>query len=387
MQALPLVLPGAGGKGVAYAVDGNDLVTTTTSAAGKTKETKKTLSSPSHASDEQKKQWKKKLREGFVYLNPRAAAFDLRFVGDGGEASGGVFDLSPDGRRLARVTRDRDRTRYAVDVVNVDDGVVTAVAAGSTPAGTSVGRALFDARGGLYFAVDGVVFHRVVGDPAPPRQVVAATDGALHPLHVRPCFDRARRRLLVVDRDAVLRVLDVEHGEASVCAVPTAAASGARCTAVALSPSGRRLALYRCSVAGYDTNAIDIVDVDNGAHLASVRVLEGLRVARLGFLPDDSALLLTWHMGRGPVCVGFDGVERWRLGDDTPPFAAHAWDFAPDDATLAVARARPTLVTLATRAERPLIPGFATITDDVRFGADGRCVAATVEGNHVVVRV
>src|SRR5262249_9762682 len=159
---------------------------------------------------------------------------------------------------------------------------------------------------------------------------------------VRPCFDAARRRLLVFDKGSVARVLE---GGRTVLEVSTHSPT-TLCEAGALSPSGRLLALYRVSrgLVHFDkdaqhdsTNEVEVWDVERGQLWARVPLAEELD--HVGIDPQDRQLLVTQSGSRGPVAYALpSGRPAWRLhsfwkndrlGD------CYDWDFSPDGSLLA----------------------------------------------------
>ena len=320
------------------------------------------------------------LYEGFVHLNTvagRARPGEL-LIRCAARESQSIFDLSPDGATLVtRTYDDRFRKTGEVDLVDVATGRRTTV--GTHPPGPvdDAGRwfesVRFDGTGTRLvstFGGDTRVLDLTTGE----TRVIASFDpaaGRLAPGRMRPCFDAARKRLLVYDDDTA-RVLD---GDESVFGLPLT--GHAHPTAGALSPSGRLLAL------GFRDGTIDVWNVDSGQRIDGQPFRLGREVGRVGFDPADRRLLAA----SGHVEAAVWNLADRRLihpGTEARGVSWTSWTYSPDGARLVMWGGLAAFHDPETLRRLPIDPiPMGLYAGSVVFSADGSLMA--VGGDYLSV--
>lgn len=265
-----------------------------------------------------------KLKEGFVHRDPKAGPGELCFEAwSEGGGGGGVLDLSPDGKWVLGASFKRQATACSLQLWNVETGAGREVFQRSDGHGQFfLHAARFDSRAeSVVLQLNGETLRLDLasGTTKTLASYREHQSSRFNPFVVRPLVDSAHRRCVVFDTDDEVKVLDLES-ERVLFSVSTASPTS-ECRGAALSVDGKRLALYRPSRfvvyahedARHDTSrTVEVYEVDGGKRLASFEASEKLQ--GLWFGPGDS-LFLQWDFSQGPVWVGFDGQERWRLKD------------------------------------------------------------------------
>ena len=241
---------------------------------------------------------------------------------------------------------------------------------------------------GIYFQRNELTEH--VHIQSGKRRVVATSSGFnSHVVH--PSFDLERKRLVVPAESWIVRVLD-ESGT-SILDVPTSM-TDVECRGAAISPSGRLLAIYlvhRKAISTYEVVPEDVPcevqiwDIEARVRWETVRLRHA--VDRLGFTPEDDALVVTYYYATGPVALEIpSGIERWRFDDPSRPGTlrrAFDWAFSPSGELLAIAGDSFHLYNARTRDEIELA-GRTWRGDCVRFSRDGKRLAMVSHGTATV---
>lgn len=383
-------------------VQGSSLVTASGTQGKSLKSSTKSFTTSQEALNEHDKAVRAKLRDGYAYVRDARAVQPgevvLHAFASGG-GSGFIIDLSRDGRTALTVGSNSGLSEVWFELIDVATGARTTVHEISSPKRQAfVHTALFDATGGaIYYAHNEAT---VRFDLASKTVAVLAdyTEGRSANFNshvVHPHFDEARARLVVFDSGSLVRVLDSSH---AIVFETSTDARTTECRGAAISPSGKRLAVYRVSRgvvyshadAGHDrTCEVEVWDVDSGKLLATLPL--PAQIDELGIDARDELLLVSRHYARGPVAYDLrTGEERWAFRSADGPHddpMAHAWAYSPDGSMLAVGRGGAFLYDSATRAEIPLGGPLAHRTPVVRFSADGSLLAAAEDANCVVRRV
>jgi hypothetical protein len=257
-----------------------------------------------------------KLRAGYVEMGGGAGPGPRLVLRAATPCSGSAFDLSPDGSFAVAAGTKQGGRGFVIRRYEIATGMQRDLLDVDLPPGGPTDilhEVLIDAGGAhVVYALHARTVRR---DLATNHEEVLASyrqwnavrfrASTFSPFALRPTFDAARRRLLVFDDDHQVRVLGPDLATLFACDGNT---ETAETHAAALSPSGRRLALYVVSrhktrnhadAAGDSTNEIRVYDVDAGDLLHALPCAE--TVWRLEFTPDD-AVLLVWPGYRlGPV--------------------------------------------------------------------------------------
>lgn len=268
-----------------------------------------------------------KLNDGFVHVVPmeQVAVGGVRFeCSSKGGGGGGLLDLSKDGRFVVAAEVEHEARGCRLTVFDTFTGAGRVVFERTSPEQTFLHAALFDATAESLIVQLNCETLRVDLATGKTRSLAEYREFAssrFNPFVVQPVMDAARRRVVLFDAGNVVRVLELE-GERVVREFPTTSAT-TECRGVALSPSGKKLALYRPSRgvvyghddAGHDTSSVvEVYDVDSGALVVKHDL--GKKLGQLGFTPEEDALLVTWDYAQGPVAYRLpDFVELWRFED------------------------------------------------------------------------
>ena len=209
---------------------------------------------------------------------------------------------------------------------------------------------------------------------------------------VRPQLDAAGRRMLLAKPGNALEVIEVESGASirSVVSCPP----GSTCYQAALSPSGQRIAslIIQSRTPEKVTGEIAVWDVASGEQLARIPVADNCYMPRLGFTPDDRAVMIT--VGRpcdakNLLCAHGQGPVGYAIADGKPAFDLSrrmnarvwhrrlSWAFSPDGTLLAVGNSRDAdeieiydSKSLALRTTLPAVQ--PRDVERLAFSADGR---------------
>jgi hypothetical protein len=224
-------------------------------------------------------------------------------------------------------------------------------------------------------------------------------DAQFNPFVVQPVFDAARARLLVFDAGDRARILDADGDTVFEQVVNTRTAET---RARALSPSGKRVAVYVASrhlIYGHDdarkdkTHEVRVFDVDSGRLLRTLPA--PYKIDGLGFTPDDRTLLVTQEYLQGPAFVDLEtGRELFHFDD---AFHTHRWmtarhfAYSPDGQWLAVASETLKLYDAATREAREMFDAeegwMCWEIRRVAWSADSQRLAYAAGGDLFVVRL
>jgi hypothetical protein len=189
-------------------------------------------------------------------------------------------------------------------------------------------------------------------------------------------------------------VLDADGRERFV---RSTAAPTNECRAGALSPSGRKLALYRVSrglVYGHadakrdTTNVVEVWDVDAGRLEATVAV--DAKLDRVGFDPTETRLLANLEYAQGPVAYELaSGKRAWQIEDSYRTDRLNtcfSWAYAPDGGSLAVGGFGLRLLDGERRESTSLEGVERQRVYRAVFSRDGQLLASGGDQGHVFVR-
>lgn len=400
-KGITLTKPAARGAPRVYHVhrDKASLVTRTSAGSKAPAEAKKSLKTPEEAAREFFKVVKTKLRDGYALLRgregaPRGAVVFAGFASGGG--GGAVLDASPDGRYALTAGHSGAPREVWVETIDLSTGERKTVFEASHPSQIFLHSAHFELdEGRILISVGDDIISAPLGGGKP--DVVGTyknATGQPHPFNphvLRPQVSADRSRLVLFDERLRVRVVDARRK--ALLEAPMAHRT-TECRAVGLSPSGKRLALFRVSrgiVYNHDdarkdtTCEVDIWDVDQGKMLDTLPVAQ--QVAQLGFDADDRLLFATLDHNRGPVAHDLKTKKiAFKFEDKNQEDGLdHVNDFAssPDGSLLAVASHTTRLFDARTRAPVELEP-FSYRADIVAFARgqlvsfeDGMCVART----------
>lgn len=351
-----------------------------------------------------------KLGEGFVHVLPaeQVEPGELRFeCSSPGGGGGGVLDLSNDGRFVSAATVEHEARGCRVTVFDTSTGAATVALERPRSANqTFVHAALFDATAASLIVQLNTETLRI--DLASKKSHSLAnyrehSTSHFNPFVVQPAMDAARKRCVVLQAGNLVRVLDLET-ERTIHDFSTASPT-TECRGLALSPSGKKLALYRPSrgvVYGHEdaisdtSSVVEVYDVDSGKRLASHDFK--MKLGHVGFTPEEDGLVLTWDYAQGPVAYGlpeFD--ERWRFEDafrDDRLATAYTWEWSVRGKSrwLAVGGDVLHLFDGAKKKARPVeLPALKAFSGHrvqrLKFSADGESLAVWAQGITSVFRV
>lgn len=291
---------------------------------GKPRESTKAFNTEGEARDALEKETRAKMRDGFVFrrpadeIDPGSPLFQCvvpRTMGDGP-----FIDIGPDGNTLAIGATLREPQRIEISTVDIRTGVRRLVHTESGRVGLGEVRLhamAYDADGSrIIFAVNGET-RELVLDSGAIRVLAVHDTCTFNPVFAQPCWDAARERLLVFDKERI-RVLDAD-GE-PLFDLPVGERPEFR--TAALSPSGQLVALTFG-----DLSQVEIWNVDSDRQIMARRfpyppnftgAPTGIR--RLGFDPTQQLLVAGGAYLSGWFGMTVDSGElRWAVTDRSYP--------------------------------------------------------------------
>lgn len=345
-----------------------------------------------------------KLRDGYVFRRDRAGAArgDIVFGAFAATGGGGpLLDLSPDGRQLVTASHSGAPNRVWLDVVDLATGQRRTVFERQSRSQIFLHTAHFDHAGGsLLVALSSETVRVDLATGAVRTLAGDINASGLNSHVVQPRHDQSRRRFVVLDAGAIVRVLDERD---QVVLEVKAKHRTTECRSADLSPSGRLLAVYRVSrgiLYNHDdarqdtTSEVDVWDLDTGRLRETFKSPKQL--SRAGFDPRDELLLATWDHACGPVAYALGShQERFRVEhpttdepDEREPDERLAdatdWVWSPDGSLLVLHGRHPFVRDARTRAPVEVeLSGH--VSSDQSFSADGSLMAS-YDGGMAVVR-
>ncbi|MGW1998099.1 WD40 repeat domain-containing protein [Embleya sp. NPDC001921] len=365
---------------------------------GRLRQSGKEYGSPREARCALATEQRQRMRGGFVALrDPAEAAFgeSILVCAVPTPVASEALDLHPEGHTLVVGTTLKG-SGAGIHLIDVRTGIRRLVHTEPSKAGQAfVHSVRFGADGrGVVYALDGET--RYLDLRSGTSHTLGAHDelrgsSNFNPFHVRPSWDRARRRLLVFDAGARIRVVD----DAWESLLDLDVARRPECRAGALSPSGRLLAL----AFGTTSSDIEVWDVDSGRQVHHHRFPRpfpydhssaGLRVKALGFDPTERHLIANGGFDQGPCSISLEtGKFGWAVPDPHRSVSwGTCWDFSPDGSLLAVGGMRRVrLQDAATGAGTPVQPAPTEIGHILRvvFSDAGDLLACAGSGGGIVV--
>jgi WD40 repeat protein len=369
-------------KYVELAVQGTVLSRRWWTGAGKPRESTKSFDAEYEAQDALEKETRAKMRDGFVFRRPvdEAKPGELLFqCVVRGTRGDGPIDMHPDGHTLAiGVTLD-DPRRVEINTIDIRTGARRLVHKESGRVGRGevwLHAVAYNADGSrMVFSVNGET-RELILDSGEIRVLAVHDTSTFNPFFAQLCWDAARERLLVFDKDRI-RVLDADGKP--LFDLPVGERSEFR--TAALSPSGRLMALTFG-----DLSQVEIWDVDSGRQVLAKRfpfpsnftgAPTGIR--RLGFDPAQRLLVAGGDYLFGWFAMAVDSGElRWAVADslDTERYEyCNDWAYSP--AGTIVASGSPngvvTMFEAATmrREEPTYMGGWPFQVGPVVFSRDG----------------